>query len=175
MWTWVAMIQAYPCIFAQDDPTDFGRMHALHGPEACVFFATTTVGTYEKTWTAEYMSPNADWRDSYMATWQNVPGRGWKVIKVHLPAVGVYLWILWILLWYLTGDWGKWWEAHHDHEEPWILAEGPCLMLTNRFEFMAHHTVRCYMSWSHSRAKWRLLCPQPFQYSRDSIEKSNSH
>ena len=49
----------------------------LHGPEACVFFATTTVGTYEKTWTAEYMQPNADWRDSYMATWQNDwPGRG---------------------------------------------------------------------------------------------------
>lgn len=33
---------------------------------ACVFFATTTVGSYEKTWTAEYMPANADWRDSYM-------------------------------------------------------------------------------------------------------------
>jgi len=33
---------------------------------ACVFFATTTIGNYEKTWTAEYMMPNADWRDSYM-------------------------------------------------------------------------------------------------------------
>lgn len=46
--------------------------HTLRGPEACVFFATTTVGSYEKTWTAEYMPANADWRDSYMATWQQI-------------------------------------------------------------------------------------------------------
>lgn len=45
-----------------DQPTD--------ATEACVFFATTTVGSYDRTWTREYMTPNADWRDSYMAAGQ---------------------------------------------------------------------------------------------------------
>lgn len=71
---------------------------------ACVFFATTTVGTYEKTWTAEYMSPNADWRDSYMVAlhWsltqftpaamdvqpQNMLERGYAISVVIFALVG---------------------------------------------------------------------------------------
>lgn len=33
---------------------------------ACVFFATTTLGSYKTSWTDRYVEPGSDWRDAYM-------------------------------------------------------------------------------------------------------------
>ena len=105
----------------------------LHVPEACVFFATTTVGTYEKTWTAEYMQPNADWRGQlygHVAKW--LAGEGMKGNGSCQGIVSPYI-LEWIYTVYsevftiFQRRFGKEKKACHDHEKPCFVAGGPWL------------------------------------------------